>query len=69
MYESLGNILSNIKEDINDVENSINEYLNYIETNRISFIDDFIEGKERKVRKVIRDSRLQESLSVAYLFL
>ena len=38
-------------------------------TKKLSFIDDFMVGREKKLQKLIREARLQESLSVAYLFL
>jgi hypothetical protein len=40
-----------------------------MQSKKLSFIDDFIEGREKKLQKVVRDGRLHESLSVAYLFL
>ena len=51
--------MSSIKEKLVDVEAAISDYLSYIQTKKLSFIDDFMEGRERKVQKVIRESRLQ----------
>jgi hypothetical protein len=47
----------------------IKGYVEYIQSKKLAFIDDFLVGRERQLQKVVRESRLHESLSVAYLFL
>lgn len=59
LYEALSNVLACIKEDLEQVEQSIHRYLEYIQTKKLSFIDDFMDGRERKLQKVIREARLQ----------
>lgn len=51
------------------VELMIKRYIEYIQSKKLSFIDDFIENRERQLQKVVREGRLHESLSIAYLFL
>jgi hypothetical protein len=51
------------------VEEMIRGYVEYIQSKKLSFIDDFLDGKERQLQRLVRESRLHESLSVAYLFL
>ena len=47
----------------------IRGYVEYIQSKKLSFIDDFLDGKERQLQRLVRESRLHESLSIAYLFL
>lgn len=40
------------------VEIMIKRYIEYIQSKKLSFIDDFIDGRERQLQKVVRDGRL-----------
>lgn len=51
------------------MEAAIADYIAYIQAKYISFVDEFTEGRDFKLQKLIRVSRLHESLSIAYLFL
>lgn len=57
------------RDTLEEVEQTIKKYVDFVQSKKLSYIDDFIEGREKKLQKVVRDSRLHESLSVAYLFL
>jgi hypothetical protein len=40
------------------VEEMIRGYVEYIQSKKLSFIDDFLDGKERQLQRLVRESRL-----------